>query len=53
MKGNGCVLGELGGVIGRRMKAGKGFGFLEKKEEGCLKISEGMGEGLGVGIGLR
>ena len=53
MKGNGCVLGEVGGVIGRWMKAGKGFGFLETKEGSFLKISEGIGGGLGVGIGLR
>ena len=46
-------LGELGGVIGRRMKAEKGFGFLEKKEGGFLKISEKKGGGLGMGIGLR
>ena len=35
------------------MKAWSGFGFLETKEGSFLKISEGIGGGLGVGIGLR
>ena len=46
-------LGDPGGSIGRGKMAWKGAGLLEKKEEGFLKISEGMGEGSGAGIGLR
>ena len=55
VKGNGWLLGELGGVIGRRMMAGKDAGLLGKKEEDFLKIPEEKGGGLGVenALGLR
>ena len=46
-------LDELGGGNGRRMKAGKEFGFLEMEEGSLLNFSEKKGGGLGVGIGLR
>ena len=47
------MLGEVGGVIGRWMKAGKRLGFLEMGEGSLLSFSEKKGGGLGVGIGLR
>ena len=39
--GNGWVLGELGGVIGRSVEAVKVAGLLEEMGEGLLGISEG------------
>ena len=44
------MLGEFGGTIGREMKARKGVVLLEKEEDGLVGISEGKGEGLGVGM---
>ena len=46
----GWLLGEFGGTIGREMKARKGVVLLEKEEDGLVGISEGKGEGLGVGM---
>ena len=44
------MLGEFGRLNGRELRAWNGFGSLEKKEDDLLGISEGKGEGLGVGM---
>ena len=45
--GNGWVLGELGGAMGRSVMAGGGSGLLEKGEEVLLKVSAEKGKGIG------
>ena len=50
MEDEGWLLGEFGGTIGGEMKAWKGVVLLEKEEDRLVGISEGKGEGFGVGM---